>query len=74
MPMLDIPSSGQSVNVPESPSHGLLTPSSSPTIPLEEPFFFFFFSWASFTINQSIAHPHQSPYRALIHWTTIHLI
>ena len=70
--MLDIPSSGQSVNVPESPSHGLLTPSSSPTIRLEESFFFF--PCASFTNNKSISHDLQSPYRALILWTTIHLI
>ena len=56
MPMLDIPSSGQSVNVPESPSHGLLTPSSSPTIPLEESFFFFFLM--GILHNQSI---HSSP-------------
>lgn len=55
-----------------SPSHGLLTPSSSPTIPLEETFFFF--SWAFFTNNQSIAHSQQSPYWAVIFWTTIHLI
>ena len=55
-----------------SPSHGLLTPSSSPTIPLEETFFFF--SWAFFTNNQSIAHSQQSPYWAVILWTTIHLI